>query len=79
VISHTIVREKSIDFLLAVCSFERARRFQMRSPRLKLTQSTALYHCISRTTGGLMLLDDAAKEQFRKMMVLRQLRLKVFG
>jgi putative transposase len=40
----------------------------MRCPRLKVSQTDAVYHCISRTPGGLMLLDDVAKEQFRKFL-----------
>ena len=40
----------------------------MRSPRVKLTDESAVYHCISRIVGGQFLLDDPAKEQFRQMM-----------
>ncbi len=40
----------------------------MRSPRLKLSGHPAVYHCISRTAGGEFLLNDLAKEQFRKFM-----------
>lgn len=40
----------------------------MRKPRIKLTQQTAVYHCISRIVGGEYLLDDTAKETFRLYM-----------
>src|SRR5690242_9738072 len=40
----------------------------MRTPRLKLAGRPAVYHCISRTTGGEFLLDQEAKERFRKIM-----------
>jgi REP element-mobilizing transposase RayT len=40
----------------------------MRKPRIKVTDHTAVYHCISRIVGGEFLLDDPAKETFRVFM-----------
>ena len=40
----------------------------MRKPRIKLTDTPAVYHCISRIVGGQFLLDDPAKEQLRRML-----------
>jgi putative transposase len=40
----------------------------MRSPRLKVRNDSAVYHCISRIVGGAFLLQDLQKEQFRKLM-----------
>lgn len=40
----------------------------MRSPRLKVSGASAVYHCLSRIVGGQHLLDDPAKEQFRTFM-----------
>ena len=40
----------------------------MRSPRLKLLDCVAVYHCVSRIVGGALLLGDAEKERFRKLM-----------
>ena len=40
----------------------------MRKPRIKVTNHTAVYHCISRIVGGEFLLDDPAKETFRVFM-----------
>ena len=42
----------------------------MRMPRLKLTETTAVYHCISRIVGGQLLLGDLEKEQFRLLELL---------
>jgi putative transposase len=40
----------------------------MRKARIKVTNVTAVYHCISRIVGGEYLLDDQAKETFRIFM-----------
>ena len=40
----------------------------MRKARIKLTNHTAVYHCISRVVGGEYLLDDSCKESFRLFM-----------
>jgi REP element-mobilizing transposase RayT len=40
----------------------------MRQRRIKVWGEAAVYHCISRVVAGERLLDDAAKEQFRKML-----------
>ena len=40
----------------------------MRKPRIKVTDHTAVYHCISRVVGGEYLLDDPCKETFRVFM-----------
>ena len=40
----------------------------MRKARIKVTNDTALYHCISRIVGAEFLLDDQAKETFRLFM-----------
>jgi hypothetical protein len=40
----------------------------MRKARIKITNHTAVYHCISRIVGGEYLLDDPAKETFRLFM-----------
>ncbi len=40
----------------------------MRQARIKVTNHTAVYHCISRIVGGEFLLDDPAKETFRVFM-----------
>ena len=40
----------------------------MRKARIKLTDHTAVYHCISRVVGGQYLLDDSCKEIFRLFM-----------
>jgi putative transposase len=40
----------------------------MRKARIKITNHTAVYHCISRIVGGEYLLDDPAKETFRIFM-----------
>ena len=40
----------------------------MRSPRLKVRNDSAVYHCISRIVGGAFLLENLQKEHFRKLM-----------
>lgn len=40
----------------------------MRSPRLKVKDADAVYHCMSRIVGGAPLLGETEKEMFRKMM-----------
>lgn len=42
----------------------------MRQPRIKVPSDTGpgIYHCLSRTAGGTWLLDDPAKEVFRRQM-----------
>ena len=40
----------------------------MRSPRLKLGEESAVYHCITRTVNGEFLLGDQEKEMFRRQM-----------
>lgn len=40
----------------------------MRKPRIKLTDRTAVYHCMSRIVGGEFLLDEPAREQLRIML-----------
>jgi len=40
----------------------------MPSPRIKLHQQVAVYHCITRTIQGRRLLDEFGKEVFRKQM-----------
>jgi putative transposase len=42
----------------------------MRSPRLKLPNQPAVYHCICRVVGGAFLLHDQEKEQLRKLIRL---------
>src|SRR5688500_20273163 len=42
----------------------------MRSPRLKLHDGSAVYHCVSRIVGGQFLLGDLEKEQFRQQTYL---------
>jgi putative transposase len=40
----------------------------MRQPRIKVSDQTAVYHCISRCAGNQFLLDDLDKEQFSIML-----------
>lgn len=40
----------------------------MRKARIKVTHSTAVYHCISRIVGEEFLLDDRCKETFQRFM-----------
>jgi putative transposase len=40
----------------------------MRHPRIKVSDQTAVYHCISRCAGNQFLLDDLDKEQFSIML-----------
>ena len=40
----------------------------MRMPRIKLTDQTAVYHCISRIVGGQFLLDDLGKDKLRQLL-----------
>ena len=40
----------------------------MRHPRLKPKGQVNVFHCISRTAGGLRLFGDPEREQFRKLM-----------
>lgn len=40
----------------------------MRSPRLKVRDDSAVYHCTSRIVGGAFLLHDLQKEHFRKLI-----------
>ena len=40
----------------------------MRIPRIKLSDRTAVYHCISRIVGGQFLLDDIGKEKLRQLL-----------
>lgn len=41
----------------------------MRTPRLKVVNAPAVYHCMSRIAGGNFLLDDNAKIQLRTMLM----------
>jgi putative transposase len=40
----------------------------MRQPRIKVSDQTAVYHCISRCAGNQFLLDDVDKEQLRILL-----------
>ena len=40
----------------------------MRMSRIKLSDRTAVYHCISRIVGGQFLLDDLGKEKLRQLL-----------
>src|SRR6185436_18693370 len=39
----------------------------MRTPRIKLTDCSAVYHCISRIVGGEFMIKELEKEAFRNL------------